>query len=143
VEAETAVAAGDWSSLILRPAAIYGPGRGLQESVRAGTFRVPEGGGGSISRIHVEDLASHEVVGLLSSVTGAFPVADEYPCPSLEVARFAAELLQVPLPPAVPHNQLPETLQGDRRVDGSAVRRRLGLGLRFPTYREGVRQALL
>jgi hypothetical protein len=79
----------------------------------------------------------------LSPVTGVFPVADDQPCPSIEVAAFAAELLHVPLPQPSPLAELPETLQGGRRVDGRAVRRKLGLTLRFPTYREGVRHALL
>jgi nucleoside-diphosphate-sugar epimerase len=141
IEAESAVAAGPWQSLILRPAAIYGPGRGLQESVRHGTFRVQEGGE-SISRIHVEDLAAHVVAGFFSTVTGAYPVADECPCPSLEVARFAADLLGLPRPAAVPSERAPETLRSDRRVNGRGIREKLGLGLRFPTYREGVRQSL-
>jgi nucleoside-diphosphate-sugar epimerase len=138
LHAERAVAAGPWSSLILRPAAIYGPGRGVHESMRHGTFRVPEGGGGSISRIHVDDVAEIVIEGLLSSVTGAFPVADEHPCPSLEVAEFCATALGFPTPCAAPLELLNETLRNDRRVDGSAIRRLLGLDLRYPSYREGI-----
>ncbi len=138
LHAERTVAAGPWSSLILRPAAIYGPGRGVHESMRHGTFRVPEGGGGSISRIHVDDVAEIVTEGLLSSVTGAFPVADEHPCPSLEVAEFCAGALGFPTPSAAPLELLNETLRNDRRVDGSAIRRLLGLELRHPSYREGI-----
>jgi len=136
--AERAVAAGPWSSLILRPAAIYGPGRGVHESMRHGTFRVPEGGGGSISRIHVDDVAEIVATGLLSTVTGAFPVADEHPCPSFEVAEFCASALGFPTPAAAPLELLNETLRNDRRVDGSAIRRLLGVELRYPSYKEGI-----
>jgi nucleoside-diphosphate-sugar epimerase len=138
LRAERSVAAGPWSSLILRPAAIYGPGRGVHESMRHGTFRVPEGGGGHISRIHVDDVAEIATAGLLSSVTGAFPVADEHPCPSLEVAEFCATALGFPTPSAAPSETLNETLRNDRHVDGSAIRRLLGLALRYPSYREGI-----
>jgi len=138
LEAERAVAHGHWPSLILRPAAIYGPGRGVHESMRHGTFRVPEGGGGSISRIHVDDVAEIVATGLLSNVTGAFPVADEHPCPSLEVAEFCAGALGLPTPSAAPPELLSETLRNDRRVDGSAIRRLLGIRLRYPSYREGI-----
>lgn len=138
LHAERAVAAGHWPSLILRPAAIYGPGRGVHESIRHGTFRVPEGGGGFISRIHVDDVAEIVATGLLSSVTGAFPVADEHPCPSLEVAEFCAQALGFPTPSAAPPELLDETLRNDRRVDGSAIRRLLGVELRYPSYREGI-----
>jgi len=138
LQAERAVARRGWSSLILRPAAIYGPGRGVHESMRLGTFRVPEGGGGSISRIHVDDVAEIVATGLLSGVTGAFPVADEFPCPSLEVAEFCAQALGLPTPSAAPLEALNETLRNDRRVDGSAIRRRLGIELLYPSYREGI-----
>jgi nucleoside-diphosphate-sugar epimerase len=138
LEAERAVAATPWSSLILRPAAIYGPGRGVHESMRHGTFRVPEGGGGSISRIHVDDVAEHVAAGLLSGLTGRFPVADEHPCPSLEVADFCSQSLGFEPPPSSPVEVLGETLRNDRRVDGSAIRRLLGIQLRYPSYREGI-----
>ena len=137
MEAETAVAEGPWSHLILRPAAIYGPGRGMHAAMRAGTFRLSGDGDNFISRIHVDDLASHAEAALLSEITGAFPVADERPCTSREAAEFCAKLLGVPLPPSAPPESLDETRRADRRVDGSAIRRLLGIGLSYPSYREG------
>lgn len=140
--AERAVTARHWSSMILRPAAIYGPGRGILGSIRDGAFRVPEGGGGSISRIHVDDVAEHVVTGLLSNVTGAFPVADEHPCPSVEVADFCVQVLGSAPPPSAPMELLSETLRNDRRVDGSAIRHLLGIHLQYPSYREGIPASL-
>ncbi len=133
VAAENMIAAGDWESLILRPAAIYGPGRGVQEAVRLGKFE--DLGRRIVSRIHVDDLAEHVFAGLHSKVTGAFPVADEEPCSSLEVARFTARLLGL----REPEGEMPST---GRRVDGSGVRRELGITLRYGSYREGVPAAL-
>jgi nucleoside-diphosphate-sugar epimerase len=133
VEAENMIAAGPWEALILRPAAIYGPGRGVHESVRLGRFEAS--GGRVISRIHVDDLAEHVFAGLHSKVTGAFPVADEEPCASMEVARFAAGLLGL----KEPEGDMPIT---GRRVDGSGVRRELGIALRYASYRQGVAAAL-
>lgn len=141
LDGERTLAAGPWSTLVLRPAAIYGPFRGVHASVREGRFRVPEGGG-AISRIHVDDLAALAVAALLGTAAGAFPAADEMPCPSLEVAAFCAELLGTPLSPPVSPGALPETLRGDRRVDGRAIRALLGVPLLYPTYREGIRAAL-
>jgi nucleoside-diphosphate-sugar epimerase len=134
VEAENTIARGPWDSLILRPAAIYGPGRGVHETVRQGKFAASAGR--VISRIHVDDLAEHVFTGLHSALTGAFPVADEQPCASLEVAQFTARLLGLPQPAG----DMPDT---GRRVDGSDVRRKLGLTLRYPSYRLGVPAALL
>jgi nucleoside-diphosphate-sugar epimerase len=134
VSEEQAVLSGPWSALVLRPAAIYGPGRGVHASMRAETFRLS---GDFVSRIHVDDLAAHCVAGLLSSVTGAYPVADEKPCTSREIAEYCAELMSLPVPEA-----LGEIRRANRRVDGSAIRRLLGIQLRYPSYREGIAACL-
>jgi len=127
---ERCVAAGPWQPLILRPAAIYGPGRGVQESLPRGACRIDNG---FVSRIHVDDLAAHVEAGLLSDVTGAYPVADEDPCTSREIAGFCARLLDMPLP-AFSQARARST----RRVDGSAIRRALGITLQYPSYRVGI-----
>jgi nucleoside-diphosphate-sugar epimerase len=137
VEAEDAIAAGPWSSLILRPAAIYGPGRGVHAAMRAGTFKLADGSGKFVSRIHVDDLARHVEAALLSDLVGAFPVADEHPCTSREAAEFCSRIMGLPLPPEAPPETLSETRRADRRVDGSAIRRLLQLTLLYPSYREG------
>ncbi|MGD0436431.1 MAG: hypothetical protein ABSB86_08195 [Bryobacteraceae bacterium] len=93
LEAERAIAEGPWSSLILRPAAIYGPGRGVQESIQRGVHSLSES---LVSRIHVDDLAAHAEAALHCEVSGAYPVADEEPCTSRETAAFSARLLNLP-----------------------------------------------
>jgi nucleoside-diphosphate-sugar epimerase len=138
VEAEHAVQAGSWSSMVLRPAAIYGPGRGVHESMRRGTFRLPGDGTRFISRIHVEDLAAISSAALLSNQTGAWPVADEEPCSSLEICRFVSRLTGLPMPEPVPPGSVSETLRNNRKVDGRAVARLLGVRLRYASYRTGI-----
>jgi nucleoside-diphosphate-sugar epimerase len=131
LEEERRVTAGPWSSLILRPAAIYGPGRGVHESLRRGDCRVDEN---FVSRIHVDDLAAHVEAGLLSEVIGAYPVADEEPCTSREIAEFCARLMDLPLP----SYEQAKAYSTGRRVDGSAIRRALGITLSYPSYRLGI-----
>ena len=138
IEAEQAVAEGPWSSLVLRPAGIYGPGRGVQESVQRGEHSMSES---LVSRIHVDDLAAHAEVALLSTITGAYPVADEDPCPSREIAEFCARLLNLPLTDANHSDRVPR-FAANRRVDGSEIRRLLGITLAYPSYRDGVPAAL-
>lgn len=136
LEVERQVAEGPWSWLILRPAAIYGPGRGVQESYKRGAY-LP--GDNYVSRIHVDDLAAHVEAGFFSDLSGAFPVADEEPCTAREIAEFCARLLHLPFPnPAVPAPEHPVRATGNRRVDGSAVRRALGITLTYPSYRVGI-----
>jgi nucleoside-diphosphate-sugar epimerase len=141
--AEEAVQRGPWSSLVLRPAAIYGPGRGIHVSMAAGRFQLAGQGDNFVSRIHVDDLATHVEAALLSDVTGAYPVGDDLPCTSREIAEFCSRLLNVPMPPSAPSEALHETRRADRRVDGRAIRDRLGILLRYPTYREGIPASLI
>jgi nucleoside-diphosphate-sugar epimerase len=142
VAAERAALDGPWESLVLRPAAIYGPGRGAHVAMREGRYKLAGDGSSFISRIHVDDLAAIIRAALDANLTGAFPVADDEPCSQLEMARFIAELTGLPMPPSVPPEQADETRRGDRRVDGRAIRRLLGVELRRPSYRVGVPMAL-
>jgi nucleoside-diphosphate-sugar epimerase len=142
VDAENAVLAGSWSALVLRPAAIYGPGRGVHVAMRKGTFRFFGDGTNHISRIHVDDLATHAEAALFSSVTGAYPVADEEPCTSREIAEFCSDLLGVPTPVSARGSDLHDSRRADRRVDGSAIRSLLGVRLQYPSYRSGIPASL-
>lgn len=129
---EQAVAGGPWESLILRPAAIYGPGRGVHVSLREGRYSLPGDGSNFVSRIHVDDLAAIVEAGLLSQLEGAFPVADAHPCTSLEMARYCASLLGEPVSgPGV-------SQRANRQVDGSAILKALGVRLRYPSYLAGI-----
>ena len=141
--AEQRVAAGPWSSLILRPAAIYGPGRGVHESLPRGAYY---SGDNYVSRIHVDDLAAHAEAALLSDLEGAYPVADEEPCTTREIAEFCARLLHLPGLPQYSPQPAPATkarATSNRRVDGSAIRRALGITLTYPSYRTGIPASLV
>jgi nucleoside-diphosphate-sugar epimerase len=140
--AEQFVERGSWSTCILRPAAIYGPGRGAHESIRQGRWRMAGDGSNYTSRIHVDDLATICAAALLSDCEGAWPVADDEPCTNLEITRFCCGLLHVPLPSAAPLSSLDETRRANRRVDGRAIRAVTGVTLRYPSYRIGVPASL-
>lgn len=142
VRAEQAVLRGPWPALALRPAAIYGPGRGVHEAVRRGEFKLMGAGANYVSRIHVDDLARIAAAAMASDLVGAYPVADDSPCTSREIAAFCAELLGVPLPPAADCGELPETRRANRRVDGGEIRRKLRIALRYPGYRQGIPASL-
>ena len=142
VKAEKQAAAGPWSSLVLRPAAIYGPGRGVHVAMREGRFKLVGDGGNWVSRIHVDDLARHVVAALGSDLTGAFPVADEDPCTSREMAEFCSQLLDLPMPASTTESDVDETRRSDRRVDGGAVRQALGVKLQYPSYKTGIPASL-
>jgi nucleoside-diphosphate-sugar epimerase len=110
--------------------------------MREGRYRLLGDGNNFVSRIHIDDLAAHAEAALLGDLTGAYPVADEEPCTSHEIAAYCAKLLGIPLPLSVGPERLGETRRADRRVDGSAIRRLLALRLMYPNYREGIAACL-
>jgi nucleoside-diphosphate-sugar epimerase len=120
----------DIGGVALRAPAIYGPGRGLVERLRRGTFRLPGDGAQIVSRIHVDDLASLLLAALESDVRGvALPVADH--------SAVSQRELGVAAPPSVPLAEVDETLRHDRRIDGTEAERVFGVRLAFADYRAG------
>lgn len=142
VETEQAVQQGPWQSLILRPAAIYGPGRGVHVALAQGRYALLGNGSNFVSRIHVDDLAMIVEAALHASVTGAYPVADQHPCPAREIAEYCAHLLDLPMPVGGNPDEVPESRRANRQVDGSAICRELGLTLRYLSYRQGIPASL-
>jgi nucleoside-diphosphate-sugar epimerase len=133
---ESWIAGGPWSSLILRAAAIYGPGRGVHAAVREG--RIPRGGvSGVVSRIHVDDLVALIHGGLFSNLEGTFPVADDEPCSSAEIIAWCAQLWKMEEIQA--SNNAPAA---GRRVDGTKIREKLGVELAYRSWKTGIPQSL-
>jgi CheY-like chemotaxis protein len=120
---ERAVQDGPWSSLVLRPAAIYGPGR-IVRYARSSAC---------VSRIHVDDLAAHAEAALFSDVSGAWPVADDHPCPTSEILEYLGQDMGWSAP-----GPLTRPAPTNRRVNGAAIRRKLGITLKHPSYKEGI-----
>lgn len=122
---------------VLRIAGIYGPGRGMHSRLLAGTWRLPEGGGGRISRVHVDDLVEAIRVALARGEPGAvYCVADERPATQRETATWLCQRLGLPLPPTVPLESLHESLRGDRSVRGTRLKH-LGWRLKHPDFESG------
>jgi nucleoside-diphosphate-sugar epimerase len=123
--------------IALRIAGIYGPGRGLHERVLAGTARVPEGGGGRISRVHVEDLVAALRVVLERGAPGAtYCVADDRPAPQAETLGWLCARLGMPPPPTVPLSSLHASLRGDRAISNARLKA-LGWRPRYPDFVAG------
>lgn len=140
----------DWAALglplhIFRLAGIYGPGRGPFEKVRDGTARRIIKPGQVFSRIHVEDIAQVVAASMARPRPGAvYNVCDDDPAPPEDVIGHAAELLHLPVPPAIPYDQAEMTPMArsfyaeSKRVRNDRIKDELGVRLRYPTYREGL-----
>jgi len=139
VVAEAALAEARIPWISLRVAGIHGPGRGLVDRIRAGTYRIIGDGRAHVSRIHVDDLVAAIVAGGASTVTGAVNVADDDPAPIGEVADAIAARFGMPAPPRVAPDAVPPEVAGmltaDRRIANRRLREELGVVLRYPSWR--------
>jgi nucleoside-diphosphate-sugar epimerase len=139
LEEERWIASGAWTSLILRSAAIYGPGRGVHVSIREG--KLPRSAGsGIVSRIHVDDLAAITEAGMFADIGGAWPVADDAPCSSDEITRWCRKLLQ--LKPVSGLGMPVGRRIAGRKVDGRKIRELLKVDLRYPSWQAGIQSSL-
>ena len=141
LEAGTSVA-------IFRLPGIYGPGRSAIDQVLAGTARRLDRPSQLFSRIHVEDIAG-TVLKAMTQAAGSriYNVADDLPAATADVVAFACTLLDRPAPPLVPWEQAEAAMTPmarsfyaeSRRVRNDRIKTELGVVLRYPTYREGLR----
>jgi nucleoside-diphosphate-sugar epimerase len=130
---------------IFRLAGIYGPGRGPFAKVRNGTARRIIKDGQVFSRIHVEDIALALELSLATPQAGAiYNLCDDDPAPPQDVIGHAAELLGVPLPPAIAIDEAEMSPMArsfyaeSKRVRNDKIKRELGWQPSYPDYRSGL-----
>ncbi len=148
------VAEEDWRSLaerrnvplaVFRLAGIYGPGRNALASLAEGEARRIVKPGQVFNRIHVDDIATTVAAAIRRDARGIFNVADDEPAPPQDVVAFAAGLMGVAPPPEIPFAEATLSPMGrtfyaeNKRVSNARLKRALGVELRYPTYREGLR----
>lgn len=133
---------------VFRLPGIYGPGRSALDRVIAGDARRIDAPGQVFSRIHVDDIVAAVVAAMHRPSPGVFNIADDAPAPGRDPIEFACDLLGRPYPPL-------EQLDGAtlspmarafysecRRVANGRMKRELGIRLRYPDYRAGLRACL-
>lgn len=132
---------------VFRLPGIYGPGRSALDRVRAGRAQridLPEQ---VFSRVHVDDIVSGVIAGLVGPA-GAYNLADDLPCSQNAVIEEACRLLGHAPPPVQTLEQAnlsPMALgfyAENRRVANGKARRVLGWAPRYPSYREGLASLL-
>ena len=131
---------------VFRLGGIYGPGRSALERLRAGTARRIVKPGQVFSRIHVADAAEVLKASIAQPRAGrVYNVADDEPASQADVVAYAAGLLGIEPPPEEPFETAGlsglarDFYSGCRRVRNDRIKRELGVVLRYPGYREGLR----
>lgn len=131
----------------LRLAGIYGPGQNALISLERGRAHRIDKPGQVFNRIHVADIAQAIEAALAKRIAGAVNVADDEPSPPGDPIVFAAGLLGREPPPEIPFAEAARTLSPMglsfyaecKRARNDKLKRELGVTLRHPTYREGLR----
>lgn len=139
---------------IFRLPGIYGPkingkGRGPLEKLKAGTARRINKPGQVFNRAHVEDIAMVLEASCHNPNPGAiYNIADDEPAPPQDVLAYAAELLGVEVPPLIEFedaemSKMAKSFYSDnKRVSNKRIKEELGITLKYPTYREGIKACL-
>jgi nucleoside-diphosphate-sugar epimerase len=135
---------------ILRLAGIYGPGQNALEQIRRGKARRILKPGQVFNRIHVGDIARAIDAAFTQEASGIYNVSDDEPSPPGDPIAFAARLLGQEPPPEIAFADAAPSMslmaltfwQDCRRVNNDKLKRELGIALRYPTYREGLRALL-
>jgi nucleoside-diphosphate-sugar epimerase len=136
---------------IARVPGIYGPGRTLRQRLESGAYRRVDDESLWVSRIHVDDLVTGLIAAWKRGRPGAtYLLCDDEPVTGTEYVRLTAELLGLPLPPAVSREDIRQETTSSayerrisaRRCSNRRMREELGVALRYPSVREGVPAAL-
>lgn len=130
---------------IFRLAGIYGPGRNAIRNLDERAQRIVKPGQ-VFNRTHVEDIAQVLLASIVKPHASAiYNVCDDEPAPPQDVLLHAAELTGRTPPPEVPFEQavmseMARSFYADnKRVKNDRIKQELGVALRYPTYREGLR----
>lgn len=146
------LAEGQWQATglplhVFRLAGIYGPGRGPFAKLRDRSARRIVKPGQVFSRIHVDDIAQVLEASIKAPNPGAaYNVCDDNPCPPDEVIGYAARLLGLPEPPAVPFAEVEPTMtpmargfySESKKVRNDRIKDELGVKLLYPDYPQGL-----
>jgi nucleoside-diphosphate-sugar epimerase len=132
---------------ILRLGGIYGPGQnGMVRLLRGTVHRVAKPGHVS-NRIHVYDIAQAIDAAFARRADGLFNVVDDEPASPSEQIAFAAQLLGIDPPPEISYAEAKTVLsplamsfyEGCIRARNDKLKTVLGVTLRYPNYRDGLR----
>jgi nucleoside-diphosphate-sugar epimerase len=138
---------------IFRLGGIYGPGRSAFDDLRSERARRIIKPGHQFGRVHRDDIAQALVAAMQQDRPAARRVlnlVDDEPSESAAIVTEAAALLNVAPPPEIAFADALPTMSPmarsfwaeDRKVANAKTKAALGIGWRYPTYREGLRAIL-
>ena len=131
---------------IFRLAGIYGPGRNALADLRAGKARIIDKPGHVFNRIHQADISRVIEAAMATPRRGRIiNLADHKPASQAEVIGYAARLLDMQPPQAIPfaEAEMSEMARSfyaaQRRIKSRIIGPELGLELLYPDYESGLK----
>jgi nucleoside-diphosphate-sugar epimerase len=136
----------------LRYGGLYGPDA-IDDQVtlvRKRMFPLVGGGTGYMSWVHLDDVASATVLALEQRAEGVFNIVDDEPAPASEWLPYLAACAGAKKPRRVPTwlarllaGEMPVMMMTEARAFSNAkAKRELGWQLRYPSWRQGFKEAL-
>ncbi len=130
---------------IFRLAGIYGPGRNMLATVKAGTAKRIDKPGQVFSRIHVDDIVTVLRASIARPNGGQiYNVCDDAATPPRDVVEHACELLGIAPPPLIDFDDaelspMAQSFYADnKRVRNDRIKEELGVTLAYPDYKAGL-----
>ncbi len=134
----------------LRYGAFYGPGAtdDLVELVRKRRFPLVGSGTGYFNWVHLDDAASATILAVERQATGVFNIVDDEPAQVREWLPYLAECAGLRRPMRLP-KWVAQLLAGEmlkivtegRAFSNAKAKRELGWELRYPSWRQGFKEA--
>jgi nucleoside-diphosphate-sugar epimerase len=145
LEAEHAWQALPLPAHVFRLSGIYGPGRSVFDTIRAGRAQRVVKSGHAFNRIHVADIVQTLRASMAKPAPGRiYGLADDLPAPSANLVTYACTLMGITPPPEIPFEQAVlspmarEFWADNKRIANSRIKQELGIRLAYPTWREGL-----
>jgi nucleoside-diphosphate-sugar epimerase len=134
---------------VFRLAGIYGPGRGPFAKLRKGVAQRVIKKNQIFSRTHVDDIAQVLEASINAPNPGRiYNVCDDDPQPPEIVLEYAAQLLGMEPPPAVPFEEadmspMARSFYSDsKRVRNDRIKEELGVSLKYPDFKSALHAML-
>jgi len=125
---------------IFRLPAIYGPGRGLEQALQLGSYKLIDNGERWTNRIHVDDLAGVLAEGATTerSIPEIVCVTDDKPVLQREIVEAYCRKLNLPMPSSVSSEQAKDaklfTMLSNQRISNALMKKSFAWKLKFSSY---------
>ena len=134
---------------IFRLSGIYSQEKNIFERIKSGSHQIINSPKHFFSRIHVDDISNVLKLSLKKNIIPGeiYNVSDDYPCSNIEVANYAYELMKISKPKMIEVSEIESEMlknfyKDSKKVSNNKIKERFSYKLKFPTYKEGLRNII-